>query len=78
MAEETLNDYLERAGCTEEMRETVNRLARAGHACEALPLLAEQRLGLLEQSRKACARLDSIDTAIRIITRGHTNAHECR
>lgn len=68
MADETLDGYLEQAGCDMELRACVARLDRRGRASEALPRLSAHRMRLLEESHAACRRLDCIDHAIHLIT----------
>lgn len=67
---ESLDAYLEQAGCPASLRGNLERLARDGRTAEALPQLAAFRLSLLANLREADQRLSCLDQAIHAIQRG--------
>ena len=60
----TMDECLAEAGCPEDTRAQVARLAAGGHGAEALPALASFRAGLLAELHEADRRLACVDAVI--------------
>lgn len=68
--DESIDDCLRKAGCSQELCRCAAKLSESGRAHELLPQLAEHRLDLLAELHEADERLACLDQTIAEIRAG--------